>query len=60
MMPASPAELFRFQTLRILLFVLRHGIVAFFAIGALHRNDIPHMFLTWPSMAARKPSMGAQ
>jgi len=41
--PATPAELFRFQTFRVLLLVLRDGIVAFLTIRALQSDDVSHI-----------------
>src|SRR5437867_11606879 len=57
MMPAAPAELFRFQTLGILFLVLRHGVVAFLAIVALQRNDFSHN-LSLASMAGAQAVHG--
>jgi hypothetical protein len=42
MVATTPAELFRFQTLGVLLLVFRHGIVAFFAVVALQGDNVAH------------------
>ena len=40
--PATSAELFRLQTLGILLLVLRHRVIAFLAVVTLQRDDVSH------------------
>jgi hypothetical protein len=56
--PATPTELLRFQTFRVFLLVLRHGIVAFFAIRALQCDDVSHnrtLFLASPTLRFATP-----
>src|SRR6185503_11870497 len=50
MVPASRTEFLCLETFRILLLVLRHRVVTFFAVVALQCNDIAHKTSTYPSI----------
>jgi hypothetical protein len=45
LLAARVAELPGFQTLGVLLFVFRCGVVAILAVTTLQRNDFPHLLI---------------